>query len=355
MGRVEPDRHHTPNTTSNPSMKTARGPGEYQTQTPIHPTNSADIPIGYASRLWIRLTPGGIQRKVDDISKRFTGAGWKCLPQELVDEILGCLQGDLDALKACSLTCKLLFGATRPLIHQWLVCLDTRLGYPRPKRSLFGRLRKDPGAFERLADAGRSGVLCYTRHLTFKPTDGHSKPCFCPEDLQEYLPQLRSITKLDSLTLEIFYFPLFTPVFDEYFSIFANTLRHLEIRRPNGSERALLYFISKFPLLEDLTIISPADGFITPPVSGITQSPPFRGKLVLASARSRELSEGLAAFPGGLYFRSIALTQCERPQAVLVACGRTATSVSYLWPRGYHRSKPNPLLRCILSCNRWGQ
>ena len=327
-------------------MKSVHIPGEYQPQITTHPKvsgahipiDSVDIPMGYASRLWVKLTPGGIHRRVDDISKRFTGAGWKSLPQELVDEILGLLLDDLDVLKACSLTCKRLFGAARPLIHQRLICLDTRPDYPKPKRSLFSRRGRHPGAFGRLVDADRSDVLRYTRHLTFKPTDNLSKPCFNPIHLQGYLPQLRSITKLDSLTLEIFYITSFIPVFDEYFGIFANTLRRLDIRRADGTAQAILYIVSKFPLLEDLTIISSGGGF-TPPVPAIAPSPPFRGKLVLANARSRELSEGLAAFPGGLNFRSLELAKCERPQAVLVACGHTATSISYLWPRGCYRSK----------------
>jgi len=260
-----------------------------------------------------------------------------------VDEILGYLLDDLDALKACSLTCKCLFGAIRPLIHQRLVCLDTRPRYPKPKRSLFSRLRKDPGAFERLADAGRSGVLRYTRHLTFKPTGTRYNPPFYPKHLQEYLPQLRSITKLDSLTLEIFCLPSFTPVFDKYFGIFANTLRRLEIREANCPERALLYFISKFPLLEDLTLVSPGSGgSAIPPVPAITQSPPFRGKLVLVKTHSRELFEALAAFPDGLNFRSLELTSRYHLQAILVACGCTAASISYLWPPVYDGSESDP-------------
>ena len=160
-----------------------------RTQTPIRPTHNTDIPKGYASRLWTKLIPGGIEHRVDDISRRFTGAGWKYLPQELVDEILGLLLNDLDALKACSLTCKRLFGATRPLLHQ-RVCLVSK-----PDRMargyLFGRRRKrDSETFERLICADRSGLLRYTRHLTFKMKDGS----FGPRNMQEYLPYLRSIT-----------------------------------------------------------------------------------------------------------------------------------------------------------------
>ena len=83
-GLVESTSDLTPNTTLNLGTMTTRSPGEHQTKTPTHPINGADIPIGYASSLWMKLTkltPGGMQRRIDDISKRFTGARWKNLPQ----------------------------------------------------------------------------------------------------------------------------------------------------------------------------------------------------------------------------------------------------------------------------------
>ena len=264
-----------------------------------------------------------------------------------MDEILGYLLDDPGALKACSLTCKCLFGATRPLIHRRLVCLDPRLDLPKQKGPLFRRLKRDPGTFKRLVDADHLGVLRYTRYLTLKPENNSTfEPRFGPKDLQEHLPRFRSITKLDGLTLDAFHLPLFAPVFDEYFGMFANTLRYLCIRRAHGGERAILYIVSKFPLLEDLTIISPADQHITHPVHPvptITQSPPLRGKLVLVNTRSRVLPEGLAAFPGGLYFRSLELSWCKHPQAVLTACGRTAVSISYLWRTEYDNSESSPI------------
>jgi len=335
-------------------METPHSSGEYQIQTPTHPTSGADIPVGYTARLWIKiinLRPGGIQRRVDEISKQFTGAGWKHLPQELMDEILGYLLDDLRALKAFSLTCKRLLGATRPLIHQRLVCSDTRLYPPAPKRSLFSRRTTDPGAFGLLLDAARSGVLHYTRHLTFKQQDGTFTPPFVPQDLQEYLPQLRSITRLHSLTLDKFDLSPFIPVFDEHFGMFTDTVRHLNIRRSYGAERDLLYIISQFNMLEDLTLVSPPDRLIVRPehhIPTITQSPPLRGKLVLAGAPSRELPKGLAALPGGLNFRSLELSCCTYPQDVLTACGRTATSISYLWERTRGDSEPHPFIQHVV-------
>ena len=338
-------------------MKAARDPGEYQAQTPTRPINGADTPVGFASRMWIKFTRGGIQRGVGDVSKQFSGVGWKDIPQELVDKILGYLLDSLDALKACSLTCKHLFGAARPLIHQRLVCVDSR---PDPlilNGSLFTCPKRYP-AFERLIDADRSGVLYYTQHLTFEPKPNSLLPRFDPRDMQEYLAYLRSITKLHTLTLDTFHLPLFTPVFNEYFGTFTNTLRHLDIRRASCEGRYLLYIICQFPLLEDLTIVAPP-GQVLPysedPVPMITQSPPLRGELALIQGVYMGLSEGLAALPGGLNFRSLALSWCEHPRAVLAACGHTATSVSYLWRRE-HDSEPSPSIRMrMLRPNRWGQ
>ena len=274
---------------------------------------------------------GDIQRRIDDISKHFTGDGWKNLPQELVDEILGHLTDDLDDLKACSLACKHLFGATRPLIHRRL-CLVSRpdpTTYPKPKRSLFNRRESASKAFERLVDADRSGLLRYTRHLTFKIGGGSLNP----KTMQEYLPHLQSITKLHGLTLIAFDVHPFIPVFDQCFGMFTNTVRHLDIRNSYVTEQQLLYTICQFPLLEDLTFVSPTEIAANPgrPVPAITRSPPLRGKLFLADVYPGELLEGVAALPGGLHFRSLELFRCEGQQAVLAACGHTVTSISYLW------------------------
>ena len=278
----------------------------------------------------MKLTSGGIQQRVDAISKRFTGSGWKRLPQELVDEILGYLLDDLNALKACSRTCKSLFGATRPLIHQRL-CLVSRpagLGHPKEPRS---SLRKrTPEAFKRLIDADRSGLLRYTRYLTFKIEDDS----FNPENMQKYHPHLRSITNLHSLTLMPFRVRPFIPVFNECFGTFTRTLRHLDIRNAHTTELQILYVISRFPLLEDLTVISPIEDAADPwehhPVPATTQSPPLRGTLVLVQMGSRELFEGLGALPSGLNSRSLEFFRCRESQVVLDACSHTVTSISYM-------------------------
>lgn len=272
-----------------------------------------------------------IQHRVDDISKQFTGAGWKNLPQELIDEILGYLLDDLGALKACSLTCRHLFGATRPLIHRRfrLVLKPDWAIHSKRKGLLFSRLWRRSKVPERSVDVERLGLLRYALHLTLMMKDR----AFDPADMQECLPHPRPITKLHTLTLDTFHAYLFVPVFDECLGIFANTLRHLDVREAYGTYQELLYIISQFPLLEDLTIVSPTQRVTQPepPVPVITQSPPLRGNLVLAEAYSEELFEGLVAFPDGLHFRSLELFRCETYQAILAACSHTVASISYLW------------------------
>ena len=79
-----------------------------------------------------------------------------------MDEILGYLLDDLLMLKACSLTCKCLLGATQPLINQQLVCLGSRLEGPKLKGSLLGLRKRDLREFGWLIEADRSGILHYT-------------------------------------------------------------------------------------------------------------------------------------------------------------------------------------------------
>jgi len=327
-------------------METAHGPGESRTPRPPPAlSDDADILVlGSASHLWKNPRSVDIRDRINEISNQFTSAGWKNLPQELVDEILGYLLDDLGALKAFSLTCKCLFGATRPLVHQRVVCVDPRPTVYQPKGSVLPRLKGSPGAFEQLIDTDRSGVLRYTIHLTFKPGDDSCNPPFEPGDLQEYLPQLRSITKLHTLTLDHFHISRFTPVFNEHFGMFTNTLRHLDIRGPLSAKPDLLYFISQFHLLEDLTIVFPLGQAIPHPwhpVLTIVRSPPLRGKLVLAETPSRGLSDGLAAFPGGLNFRSLELHLCRHPQPIFEACGHTVTSISFLFSPDDTESESN--------------
>ena len=149
-----------------------------------------------------------------------------------MDDILSYLLDDLSALKACSRTCKSLFGATRPILHQ-RVCLassSVQAGRPKAKGSLFSPRRGDFEAFERLVDADRSGTLRYIQHLTFKM--GNSFPT--PENMLKHHLHFQSMTNLHSLTLMPLH--LFIPVFGERFDMFTDILRHRSTYEPHMAQ-----------------------------------------------------------------------------------------------------------------------
>ena len=270
-------------------------------------------------------------------------SGWDCLPPELVDDILGYLSEDLPTLKACSLTCKAMVCSARPLIRNWLFLASSqnRRSSTRSLKTLLKRSKGRCDIFERLGTTHRQGLLRYTQHLVIR------MGCLphTPRPLQPYVPYLRTIEDIQTLTVEALDIPAFMPAFDECFGTFAKSLRGLDIGHTWDSESQLLWFISNFPSLEDLSIRS---RYIVRSYPGISApiprtSPPFRGHLKLSHVMgSPSFCEALAKFPGGLNFTSLELTGCEEPAAIITACRLTLRTISYTWTssRGKHRSTP---------------
>jgi len=282
-------------------------------------------------------------------------SGWDRLPPELVDDILGYLSDDLPTLKACSLTCKVMVCSARPLIRNWLFLASTQNGRssPRSLKSLLKRSRRRCDIFERLGATHRQGLLRYTQHLVIR------MGCLphTPRPLQPYVPYLRTIEDIQTLTVEALDIPAFMPAFDECFGTFAKSLRGLDIGHTWDSESQLLWFISNFPSLEDLSIrsryIVRSYPGISPPVPRTT--PPFRGHLKLSHVMgSPSFCEALAEFPGGLNFTSLELTGCEEPAAIITACRLTLRTISYTWTssRGKHSSIPSERFVLTTSSSR---
>ena len=134
------------------------------------------------------LIAGVAQHRVDDISKEFTGDGWKSPPQELVDAILSYLLDDVETLKACSHTS---------------ACLAQRSATPLGFPLYFCRT-----GLERLVDAERWDLLRYIQHLTLEVGLG----TLSSKAVQEYLPHFRSFTNLHTLTLDTFHPTPFLPL-----------------------------------------------------------------------------------------------------------------------------------------------
>ena len=134
------------------------------------------------------------------IAKTFP-AGWKNLPQELVDKILAYLEDNFRSLVSCSKSCKALFCSTRPLIHRTL-CLSTGHLTDRHRSCRLNRAQLD-----NLRLAERAQVLQYTTLLIIRLGLD-----FVPGNLRPYLQYfrtMRTITSLQISRLDAASFPRF--------------------------------------------------------------------------------------------------------------------------------------------------
>lgn len=225
-----------------------------------------------------------------------------------------------------------MLNSALPLIRSWLFLSPARERKLRSRsiRSLFKWSKRGFNCLERLADIDRQGLLPHTRHLVLKM----GELSFVPQSLRPYIPYFLSIGNLQTLIIHGLDVTSFMPVFNGCFGMFTRSLRSLDIRHIWDSDRQLLWFISQFPLLEDLSMRSCyALYFFLGPSPPLTRtSPPFRGHLNLSLIMdSQSLCEALAQFPGGLNFTSLELKGCRKPAAVIAACQFSLKSVSYTW------------------------
>ena len=300
------------------------------------------------SRLWKKLLPARSQSKPQPPPAAKCASGWDRLPPELVDDILGYLSDDLPTLKACSLTCRAMLCSARPLIRNWLFLASTqnRRSSARSLKSILKRSKTRCDLSERLSSTDRQGLLRYTQHLVIR------MGCLphTPRPLQPYVSYLRSIDNLRTLTVDALDIPAFMPTFDKCFGMFAKSLRSLDIGHTWDSESHLLWFISKFPSLEDLSIRSryTVRSYPGTPLPMPQTSPYFRGHLKLTHVMgSQDLCEALAKLPGGLNFTSLELKGCEEPAAIITACRLTLRSVSYTWTSSMGKFRFLPKYPCL--------
>jgi hypothetical protein len=232
-----------------------------------------------------------------------------------------------------------MLSSARPLIGSWL-CLNPAREWKTRRRSiksLLKRTKKPLNNLERLADMDYRGFLPHTRHLVLKMGEFS----LAPQSLRPYTPYFLSIDSLKSLVIEGLDVSTFMPVFNSCLGMFTRSLRSLDIRHIWDSDRQLLWFISQFPMLEDLSMQScyTLYFFLGPSPPLIRTSPPFRGHLNLSLIMdSQSLCEALAQFPGGLNFTSIELKGCGKPAAVIAACQFSLKSVSYTWTNSLSKS-----------------
>ena len=248
------------------------------------------------------------------------------------------LEDDLRSLKACSLTCKIMFISARRIIHRKIYLTWKNnwglLTVPERERCLRGE--EQEFVFRVLPTFAGHGLLPYARHLFI-----HVNNNFTPANLQPFNHHFQCFNQIQELNVHWFDTPGFLENFDNFFANFVPTLRSLHLDTPAGDTRDILDFICRFPHLDDLTFKSTSASpsyrnLGTFPV--VDTTPPFRGSLKLSgiTERSRGLLQQLVSLPGECHFRSIALRNCEpaAEQLIVNTCRGTLESISIT--RGTH-------------------
>ena len=284
-----------------------------------------------------------------NFAKRFKG-----LPQEMVDEILKYLEDDSQTIRACSLTCKALLRSSRRIIHRRL-CVVGLEGY-----GTVGALLGvgNPVRFPTLSMAIECGLTPYARELTMDLGTELGLT-----DLQPFLPQLQSFSRLTSLTLRHFEPSLFLPTFDQHLGHLAQHIESLQFVYPSGYLEGVLHFISRFPNLDNLGFCSVPQWDPFPSeehdLSLIRCSPALRGVLQVADVSSwgSDFLECLTRLPSGLRFRSIEFDRCVGvdPSIIIQGCSSTVQHLRYVMCPGKspsstvtrHESDPAQVLLCL--------
>ena len=292
---------------------------------------SYSVPDANLTTLAVRKIPswaGIIPRaEVDlyELSISYRHIGAMGFPRDIIEEIFHFLHKDIRTLKACSLTCRGLFSAARRLIHRkvrlarWKVYRPYTLVERIAAKVLRGR-----GVHEvhmrYLSMTGKRGLLGYAQELII-----NIEPSLAPETLEVYLPQFRSFSQVQTLTICRFDLTSFLPTFGRFFAQFVPTLRSLHLPDVMGGVHEVLEFICKFPHLDDLSLtLSSSHCAGVPPELSVEHSPPLKGTMVLrgwGSTTARFLLE----IPGGLHFRSIDAGGMDKAELeeILVACSST--------------------------------
>ena len=215
------------------------------------------------------------------------------LPYEIVEMIIAHLTRDLDALKACSLTCRSWYIATVPHIHHTLTLRDNSRDE--------SRYELDP--LSALHGLGLVSLIKEIRVSGRFPEWGSwfVPQAFSPDDLRHF----SAFANVQALKLESLKIHDFIPGAERYFGHLSPTLRSIRLWSPCCTPRQLSHFLSLFSNLDNVNI-----GFPNNPSHASTpntelvlfSAPRLRGQLELHGFDWIETWTDLITSCGGLRF-----------------------------------------------------
>jgi len=272
-----------------------------------------------------------------------SSGGWMGLPRTLVDVIFEYLRTDRDALLSCSLTCRALFCSARRAIHERLYVSGPIL-FPSANMLTEWRWIFDQRHLRILSLVVDADLVQYTRHLIIEVGQ-----IFTPRTLRPHISTFQKYVWLTSLTITRFDPTPFLPVFDRYFHHLSYSIRSFHLISPRGTPYAMVDFISRFRILDDLEFNPVVEPPLRPQNHSSSLGPrpwftPLGGTLRIVNTDTQGTIslESLLHFPGGLRFRSLEFVCCTdiSTSGIIQKCSSTLESVTFT-------------LHCRESTHRW--
>ena len=236
--------------------------------------------------------------------------------------IISYLACDIPSLRASSETCRSWYISAFPHLHTTFSInvgsLDPHRAWPKPILWIY-----------------RLCLLPYVKNLRI--CSGHLGGDFHPQPLDFLvLPFFSGLTNVQRLEIHQLDIPSFAQEVWRYFGHFSPTVKSLSLTAPRGSSRHLVFFVSLFQNLEDLSLYyrdsdrgpgySPSGETLIP-----LFIPPLRGRLAVWNTNVKPLIEDMTNLFRGIRFTSLDIFGVGGVPELLRACA-TALRVLRLHP-----------------------
>ena len=233
------------------------------------------------------------------------------VPYEVVEMIIAHLTHDIDALKACSLTCR-----------SWNI-----VAIPHIQHTLILGRGITPGGLKPLPRLHALGFMPLVKEIRVEQW-GSVGTWFMPRAFGlNGLRYFSAFANVHTLKIQNFEIRHFIPGIERYFVHFS-ALRSITLYDPCGTPRQLTHFLSLFPNLDDVKILR-----ICAPVSHTTvpdgelipvSEPKLQGRLTLYDFSLVGVWTRMIASYGGLRFRHMDLRgSASCVPTLLEACANT--------------------------------
>jgi len=278
-------------------------------------------------KLWNRVviawhrSKGKINRLLDNTPPKTRGESACRLPHEIVEMITTYLVHDLDALKACSSTCRSWYLAAVPYLHHTLILRDKRPDKTHDKLKPLSKLHK----LDLLPLVKEIRVRECSLHPWFIPQ------VFTPRDLRYF----SAFANVQTLALHRMEIHRFIPGIERYFEHFSPTLRSIALYHPYCTPRQLSHFLSLFSNLENIEIHFPTSPLqsnktISDPAPVPSSIPRLQGRLELSGFPWAETWKHLITSYGNLQFRRMDLWETTGCAPILLeACAETLETLQF--------------------------